>query len=166
VDGVKVQQSWLPDESLFWVEEGGPIIPDKLNKYEKWVEKNGLTEEQYIKPWVTISASEKSWIRPSLHQTKEEKDAGLYFHPYDVKIFIDGVEIKTQRFAFYDKFGEVIFGDGIPRKFMFFTHIFEPGYFVPGEHTLRYEFYWCDMVEGGKVPQSWFIEDALFWVED
>ncbi|MHA2277143.1 MAG: hypothetical protein ACXAC2_15315, partial [Candidatus Kariarchaeaceae archaeon] len=55
---------------------------------------------------------------------------------------------------------------GIPIKWKFFYHIFEPGYFAPGEHTLSIEWHWYEgygfYSDGGEVVHR-HIESRYFY---
>ncbi len=108
-------------------------------------------DEQRIRPafmgFPPISASKESILILARGQTEDQKDLELFCQPFKVRVLFDGEEVKMLRFAWNDKDGEFVmpyYPGGVPIKWKFFYHIFEPGYFEPDWHTLSIEWYWYE----------------------
>lgn len=110
---VNITQAGIP-EDVFYGEFGHRISvwnPDSLTFY--------TLEPTYIR---------EGWAMNDI------KDNANNFLPCEIKIFLNGEEIKLQRFHFYDKNGEYF--PGYPEyHHWFFYQIFEPGYFKPGTYS-------------------------------
>ena len=107
---------------------------------------NGIKSEvltnpssQKISPGNTISSQNTNIVSPTVGQGAPGKSAEQFAPPYSVEVYIDGVQISLHEFAWYDQAGVLV---GYPVHWWTFYHIFAPGYFSIGTHTLREVFHW------------------------
>lgn len=110
------------------------------------VNSNGIKSEvlnnpasQKIAPGYTVYANKTNIVDPTEGQGAPGKSAEMYTPPNFVQVYIDGVQIKLNEFAWYDKAGVLV---GYPVHWWTFYHIFAPGYFSVGTHTVREVFTW------------------------
>ncbi|MFX1256038.1 MAG: hypothetical protein ACFFCZ_30805 [Promethearchaeota archaeon] len=125
-------------------------------------ELRNLPADQRIFYFSTITASEKSFVAPAIWQADSEKGLYIYLPPYNIRVFIDGEEIKLLRFSYYDKTSDNPAGE--PAHFWVFYHIFEPDYFETGTHTLRFEFYYYNGQGKDRTQVSEFWPELEFYV--
>lgn len=88
-----------------------------------------------------ISSKNTNIVDPAVGQGAPGKSAETYAPPYNITIYIDGVQVITHEFAWFDQAGTYV---GYPVHWWFFYHIFAPGSFSVGTHTIRVVYHWYD----------------------
>lgn len=137
-----------------------------------FMEDENLNYDQRLNFWMdsAINGSLESWDKVGAACNPEELEKGWWpSNPYQFRFYIDGQEIQFRRFFYKLKDIEysVPYMEGgkwnysaepiiTTQKTWFWYNFFAPGYFTPGTHTIRVEF-WVYNSYGGSPETGWRI---------